>query len=111
MAISLKPVDVAVVGLGAAGGTAVLPLARSGLKIAGIEAGTWMDPAKDFKADEIHNNVRGMITTGSKIRREHMFFELPQKRVVVGDWWFPALIETAFWRSLSVHASSYAPSH
>ena len=44
MAINLKPVDVAVIGLGAAGGVAVLPLARAGLKVAGIEAGTWMDP-------------------------------------------------------------------
>lgn len=70
MAINLKPVDVAVVGLGAAGGVAVLPLARAGLKVAGIEAGTWMDPAKDFHADEIYNNVRGMVTTGNKIRME-----------------------------------------
>lgn len=70
MAINLKPMDVAVVGLGAAGGVAVLPLCRAGLKVAGIEAGTWMDPHKDFKADEIHNNTRAMITTGNKIRRE-----------------------------------------
>jgi choline dehydrogenase-like flavoprotein len=32
MAINNKPVDVVVVGLGAAGGVAVLPLARAGLK-------------------------------------------------------------------------------
>ena len=70
MAINLKPVDVAVVGLGAAGGVAVLPLARAGLKVAGIEAGTWMDPAKDFKPDEIHNNVRGLVTTVPKAKRE-----------------------------------------
>lgn len=70
MATNLKPVDVAVVGLGAAGGVAVLPLARAGLQVAGIEAGTWMDPSKDFHADEIFNNVRGMVTTGNKIRRE-----------------------------------------
>ncbi len=44
MATQLKPVDVAVIGLGAAGGVAVLPLARAGLKVAGIEAGTWMGP-------------------------------------------------------------------
>jgi gluconate 2-dehydrogenase alpha chain len=69
MPISLKPVDVAVVGLGAAGGVAVLPLAQAGLKIAGIEAGTWMDP-HSFKPDEIHNNVRGLVTTGSKVRGE-----------------------------------------
>jgi choline dehydrogenase-like flavoprotein len=41
VAINLKPVDVAVIGLGAAGGVAVLPLARAGLKVAGIEAGGW----------------------------------------------------------------------
>ncbi|HEX5432439.1 MAG TPA: hypothetical protein VFW83_10765, partial [Bryobacteraceae bacterium] len=70
MAINLKPVDVAVVGLGAAGGVAVLPLARAGLSVAGIEAGTWMDPLKDFKADEIYNNVRGLVTTGNKIKGE-----------------------------------------
>ena len=35
----LKPVDVVVVGLGAAGGTAVWPLAEAGLDVVGIEAG------------------------------------------------------------------------
>ena len=34
-----KPVDVVVVGLGAAGGTAVWPLAEAGVKVVGIEAG------------------------------------------------------------------------
>jgi len=70
MAINLKPVDVAVVGLGAAGGVAVLPLARAGLKVAGIEAGTWMDPERDFKPDEIHNNVRSLVTTVPKAKQE-----------------------------------------
>ena len=65
MAISLKPVDVAVIGLGAAGGVAVLPLARAGLKVAGLEAGTWMDP-HSFKPDELHNNVRGLLTSVPK---------------------------------------------
>jgi gluconate 2-dehydrogenase alpha chain len=69
MPINLKPVDVVVVGLGAAGGVAVLPLARAGLKVAGIEAGTWMDP-RSFKPDEIHNNVRGLVTSVPKARRE-----------------------------------------
>jgi gluconate 2-dehydrogenase alpha chain len=57
------------VGLGAAGGVAVLPLARAGLKIAGIEAGTWMDP-RTFKPDEIYNNVRGLLTSVPKANRE-----------------------------------------
>jgi gluconate 2-dehydrogenase alpha chain len=69
MAINLKPVDVAVVGLGAAGGVAVLPLARAGLKIAALEAGSWMKPS-DFKPDEIHNNVRREVTTGRKVWNE-----------------------------------------
>lgn len=69
MAINLKPVDVAVIGLGAAGGVAVLPLARAGIKIAGIEAGTWMDP-HSFRPDEIYNNVRGSLTSTPKANRE-----------------------------------------
>jgi gluconate 2-dehydrogenase alpha chain len=69
MAINLKLVDVAVVGLGAAGGIAVLPLAQAGLKVAGIEAGTWMDP-RNFKPDEIHNNIRGLLTSVPKANRE-----------------------------------------
>ena len=67
---TLKPVDVAMIGLGAAGGVAVLPLARAGLKIAGIEAGTWMDPHKDFHSDEVYNNVRRQVTTSNKAQRE-----------------------------------------
>jgi gluconate 2-dehydrogenase alpha chain len=69
MAINLKPVDVAVIGLGAAGGVAVLPLARAGLKIAGIEAGGWMDP-RSFRPDEIYNNARLMVTSVPKAKRE-----------------------------------------
>src|SRR5581483_3755669 len=69
MAINLKPMDVAVIGLGAAGGVAVLPLARAGLKVVGLEAGSWMQPSQ-FKADEIHNNVRHLVTTGTKAKSE-----------------------------------------
>src|ERR1700747_2950510 len=69
MAVNLKPVDVAVIGLGAAGGVAVLPLARAGLKVVGIEAGGWMDP-HSFKPDEIYNNVRRLVTSVPKAQRE-----------------------------------------
>ncbi len=69
MATNLKPVDVAVIGLGAVGGVAVLPLAQAGLKVAGIEAGTWMDP-RSFKPDEIYNNVRGLVTSVPKAKHE-----------------------------------------
>src|ERR1700682_3897343 len=69
MAINLKPVDVAVIGLGAAGGVAVLPLTRAGLKVAALEAGSWMQHDQ-FKPDEIHNNVRLLVTPASKARAE-----------------------------------------
>ena len=69
MAINRKPVDVAVIGLGAAGGVAVLPLARAGLTVVGIEAGGWMDPHR-FKPDEIYNNVRRLVTSVPKAQRE-----------------------------------------
>lgn len=55
--IKLPKKDVVVIGLGAAGGLAVLPLARAGLKIVGLEAGGWFQ-AKDHLPDEIRNNVR-----------------------------------------------------
>ena len=70
MAVKLKPADVAVIGLGAAGGVAVLPLARAGLRVAGIEAGTWMYPHRDFHADEIYNNVRRLVTSTPKAQLE-----------------------------------------
>ncbi len=57
------------IGLGAAGGVAVLPLARAGLTVAGMEAGTWMDPHA-YRADEIHNNVRALVTSVPKAQRE-----------------------------------------
>src|SRR5580658_1191119 len=83
MAVNLKPVDVAVIGLGAAGGVAVLPLTRAGLKVAGIEAGTWMDP-HTFKPDEIYNNVRSLVTSVPKAKREIPTFrtgnEMPSRQ-------------------------------
>jgi gluconate 2-dehydrogenase alpha chain len=69
MATNLSPVDVVMVGLGAANGTAVLPLTKAGLKVAALEAGSWMQPG-DFRADEIHNNVRRRVTTGRKVWNE-----------------------------------------
>lgn len=70
MAIELAETDVVVIGLGASGGVAVLPLARAGLRVIGLEAGTWMDPGRDYRADEVHNNVRALVTTGGKAGSE-----------------------------------------
>ncbi len=69
MAIKLKPVDVLVIGLGAAGGVAVLPLAKAGLKVAALEAGTWLDP-RSFRPDEINNNIRGWPSSVQKANLE-----------------------------------------
>src|SRR4029077_6761846 len=43
MAQTLKKTDVVIVGLGAAGGVAALPLAQAGLKVIGLEAGGWLN--------------------------------------------------------------------
>jgi gluconate 2-dehydrogenase alpha chain len=58
VATTLKETDVVVIGLGAAGGIAVLPLAQAGLQVIGLEAGGAMT-RRDFAPDEIRNNVRG----------------------------------------------------
>src|ERR1700730_9973203 len=84
MTTNLKPVDVVVVGLGASAGVAVLPLARAGIKIAALEAGSWMQPS-DFRADEIHNNGRGRVTTGARVWDEIRSFRTnPEQRAVQG---------------------------
>jgi gluconate 2-dehydrogenase alpha chain len=54
---NLPAADVVIVGLGAAGGVAALPLASAGLKVVGLEAGGWLDPS-DFAPDEIRNTQR-----------------------------------------------------
>ena len=58
MATELKKTDVVIVGVGAVGGVAALPLAQAGLEVIGIEAGTWLTP-RDFAPDELRNNFRG----------------------------------------------------
>src|SRR5262249_26077230 len=58
MASDLKKTDVVIVGLGAVGGVAALPLARAGLDVIGLEAGTWLSP-RDFAPDQLRNNFRG----------------------------------------------------
>ncbi len=69
MATNLKKTDVVVIGLGAVGGVAVLPLARAGLEVIGLEAGAWLD-ARDFAPDEISNNFRGWPKSVQKANRE-----------------------------------------
>jgi gluconate 2-dehydrogenase alpha chain len=69
MATRLKDVDVAVIGLGAAGGVAVLPLAQAGMDVVGLEAGSWLT-RRDFAPDEIRNNVRDWPMAVQKANQE-----------------------------------------
>ena len=69
MATELPRTNVVVVGLGAAGGVAVLPLAQAGLDVVGLEAGNWLAPA-DFSPDELRNNYRGWPQSVQKANRE-----------------------------------------
>jgi gluconate 2-dehydrogenase alpha chain len=78
MPTNLPGTDVVVIGLGAAGGVAVLPLAEAGLDVVGLEAGTWLT-AKDFAPDEIRNNVRDWPMAVQKCNQE-----VPTHRVNAG---------------------------
>ena len=69
MAIDLKKTDVVIVGLGAVGGVAALPLTRAGLEVVGLEAGTWLTP-RDFAPDELRNNFRGWPQAAQKANTE-----------------------------------------
>jgi gluconate 2-dehydrogenase alpha chain len=69
MAIDLKKTDVVIVGLGAVGGVAALPLARASLNVIGLEAGSWLTP-RDFAPDELRNNFRGWPQAVQKTNNE-----------------------------------------
>jgi gluconate 2-dehydrogenase alpha chain len=69
MATNLKKTDVVIVGLGAVGGVAALPLTQAGLEVIGIEAGTWLTP-RDFAPDELRNNFRGWPQSAQKANGE-----------------------------------------
>ena len=105
MATNLKPVDVVVVGLGAAAGVAVLPLTRAGIKVTALEAGSWMQPS-DFKADEIHNNVRRRVTTGTKVWDEIPTFRTsPDQRARQGA--APTMMNAVGGTSIHYYANSW----
>jgi gluconate 2-dehydrogenase alpha chain len=69
MATRLKDTDVVVIGLGAAGGVAVLPLTQAGIDVVGLEAGTWLTK-RDFAPDELRNNVRDWPMAVQKAQQE-----------------------------------------
>src|SRR5712692_10234157 len=69
MATRLKGTDVVIIGLGAAGGVAALPLAQAGIEVVGLEAGTWLT-RRDFAPDELRNNYRGWPQAVQKANQE-----------------------------------------
>jgi gluconate 2-dehydrogenase alpha chain len=69
MPTRLPGTDVVVVGLGAAGGVAVLPLADAGLDVVGLEAGSRLTK-NDFAPDELRNNLRAWPFVVQKTQRE-----------------------------------------
>ena len=69
MATRLKDTDVVIIGLGAVGGVAALPLAQAGLEVIGLEAGTWLTK-RDFAPDELRNNYRGWPQAVQKANQE-----------------------------------------
>src|SRR5262249_12683690 len=52
MATTLKKTDVVIIGLGAAGGVACVPLAQAGLEVIGIDAGSRLS-TRDMAPDEL----------------------------------------------------------
>lgn len=52
MARQLRPTQVVVVGAGAVGGVALLPLTEAGLDVVALEAGRWLD-TRDMAPDEL----------------------------------------------------------
>jgi gluconate 2-dehydrogenase alpha chain len=69
MATELRKTDVVIIGLGAVGGVAALPLVQAGLDVVGLEAGTWLR-AEDFAPDELRNNYRAWPQSVQKANLE-----------------------------------------
>ena len=49
-----EPVDFAIVGTGAGGGTLACKLAEYGFSVVAFDAGAWWRPLEDFASDEVH---------------------------------------------------------
>src|SRR5262249_54580933 len=69
MTTTRKATDVVIIGLGAAGGVAALPLAQAGIDVVGLEAGSALT-RRDFAPDELRNNFRGWPQGTQKANQE-----------------------------------------
>lgn len=78
MATRLPKTDVVIVGMGAAGGIAALPLAKAGLDVIGLEAGGTYT-ARDFVADEIKHDTLNWLS------RAKALWEVPTVRSNPGE--------------------------
>src|SRR5262252_5288389 len=58
MVTKLKPVDVAIVGVGLTGTILAKELAESGLTVVGLERGRWRDTNPDFAMPYAHDELR-----------------------------------------------------
>src|SRR4029077_17271351 len=85
MATRLKDTDVVLIGLGAVGGVAALPLTQAGLEVVGLEAGTWLTK-RDFAPDELRNNYRRWAQASQKPNQE-----IPTHRPTAASAPFPRL--------------------
>src|SRR5882724_11443633 len=61
MAQPLKPVDVVTIGVGLTGSLMALELAKTGLKVVGLERGAGRDTVPDFQSPAIHDELRFSI--------------------------------------------------
>jgi len=68
MAITLKKTNVVIVGAGAAGGVAALPLAQAGIEVIAVEAGGWVS-TRDMAPDELRY-IRGWPAKLQKVNDE-----------------------------------------
>src|SRR5213594_4789337 len=68
MAISLKKTNAVIIGAGAAGGVAALPLAQAGIEVIALEAGGWVGP-RDMAPDELRY-MRGWPAKLQKVNDE-----------------------------------------
>ena len=68
MAINLKKTNVVIIGAGAAGGVAALPLAQAGIEVIALEAGGWVGP-RDMAPDELRY-MRGWPAKLQKVNDE-----------------------------------------
>ncbi len=106
MANKLKKTNVVVVGLGAAGGLAALPLSMAGLDVVGIEAGSWLG-IQDFPPDELKNWTRNWPQSVQKTANEIPTYRLSEASHTEPRGSIPPMINGVGGTSLHYWAQSF----